>query len=275
MSVNGWFPKLRADGVIASGNAGIWVTPLTGPPVQVSPVGIAPFWAGQTLCYNLNNNTTQIGTFDKPLQRAYNDYASSDDGQWAGFVAGTGRVDRYRLVNGFYIKGASLVGSVIGASAPRFYGSSFGYLFPYQPGADNQRTLFIDGVAKAHGVLLDWVADRTGQCYLYVTATGTYTKRIFDQEFNDITIRSQQDETPIAAFIAPDGLPWILSGTTNAGTFVRYLYSAAGYVIQGELFYPDCRVLGDRLRVVGSSSAGEPRTEWIDFTSPMQDLRLV
>ncbi len=261
---NGWFPKLRADGSAASGNKGIWFVPAGGTPRQVDSVGIGPILAGQTLVYNRNNNTTQVGTAIIPV--AYNDYVGSDIGQWAGFTGGpVGQIVRYN--------GTQPIGvPIIGACAPRFFGGSFGYLTPYQA---TQRVLVVDGVQRASGIIIDWVADRGGSGFTYVTATGTYTKNIFDDKGNNITIRPQQDEVPIVMFLGPDGYPWMLSGTTNSGTFVRMIYSAFGYVIPGELYNPDARIIGDRLHVVGSLSNGAPRDVWIDFTAPKVDLRLV
>lgn len=266
--MNGWFPKLRNDGVIASGNAGIWLTSLAGEPSQVSPVGIGPIWCGQQLVYNRNDGTTQVGV-DKVLPIAYNDYIGCDCGQWAGFKAvGLGQVDRYN--------GSSLTASLPMCCAPRFYGLSFGYLTPYQPPPTNIRTLLVDGVPRASGVIIDWVADRCGGSYLYVVAVGTYGKDIYDNKGNNVTIRSQKDEAPIVNFTNPaDGLPWMLSGTTDSGTFVRMIYSAGGYVIPGELFFPDARIIGSRLHVVGSLANGQPRDVWIDFSAPMVDLRKV
>jgi len=266
VSINGWYPRLRADGVVASGNAGIWISPPAGEPYQVSPVGTSPIWAAITLVYNRNDHTTQVG--NTVLPRAYNEYVGSDSGNWAGFVAvGTGRVDRYN--------GPNLIASLAGVCAPRFLGPQFGYLQPFQPGADNRRALIIEGQTRAEDVILDWQADRGGRFYVYTVATGTYTRRIMDHKGNDCTIRTQADETPLVAFLGLDDLPWILSGTTNSGTFVRMIYSAFGYVIPGELFYPDARIVGDRLKVVGSTSNGTPRVEWIDFSAPKVDLRLV
>ena len=272
--MNGWFPKLRADGVIASGNAGIWRTPLVGTAAQLSPVGTGPVWASSALVYNRNDNTTQVGNggadggWGAVLPIAFNDYVGSDIGQWAGFLSvGTGEIHRY--------KGPTLMDAISGACAPRFYGGAFGYLQPFQPGPGNQRQLIVDGILRASGVIIDWTADRGGRFFVYTRATGTYTKAIIDSKGNDCTIRRQADESPLVAFFGPGDLPWIVSVTPESGTFVRMIYSAGGYVIQGDLYYPDARMMGDRLHVVGSLGNGTPREIWIDFTAPTVDLREV
>jgi hypothetical protein len=276
MTPNAWFSKLRADGVIASGNSGIYLTHLDNTDSQESPVGIGPIWAGRTLVYNRNDNTTQIGKLNT-ITRAYNDYVGSDCGEWAGFDSrGVGKVDRWGLdVSNEPM--AFLLDSIFGVCAPRFLGGLFGYLSPYQSDPDgNIRSLIIDRTVCATGIITDWVADKTGGFFLYVVANGTYTRRIYTQKHQDVTIRVQQDEVPLVAFIGPDGYPWMMSGTTNSGTFVRMIYAAFGYRIEDDLFNPDCRMIDKQLRVVGSDSRGLPRYNiWIDFNSPLIDLRLV
>jgi hypothetical protein len=266
--VNAWFPRLRADGVIASGNNGIWLTQLNNAQIEKSPVGAGPIWAAQRSVYNRNNGTTQVGAEVVPY--AYNDYVGSDHGEWAGFAAvGLGVVDRY---NG-HIK----TDAISGICAPRFCGASFGYLEPFQTGPTNVRTLWLSGATRAAGVIIDWVADRGGNHFLYTVGVGTYGKRIMTHKGEDVTIRSQQDEQPLVTFVGPDDLPWIVSGTTNSGTFVRMVYSAFGYRIPGDLFYPDARMIGDRLRVVGSFNNGAPNFDnWVDFDPAKRiDLRTV
>jgi len=263
--VNAWFPKLRTDGTIASGNAGIWISPVNGLPRQVSTVGTSPIWSADTIIYNRNDGTTQVG--DAVLPAAFNGMVGCDCGQWAGFLAtGSGEIRRYQ--------GLSQIATATATCAPKFFGFSFGWLAPYQTGPDYQRTLTISGRVRASGEILDWFPDRSGAFYVYVAATGTYSRAIWDDKGNNVTIRSQADETPILCFAGPDGLPWILSNAPTAGTFVRMIYSAFGYVIPGDLYYPDARLIGDRLRVVGSWSDGSPRFDvWVDFTAPKVDLR--
>lgn len=275
MSTNGWFSKLRADGVIASGNSGIWITPLSGEPFRVSEVGTSPVWCGQQLVFNRNDGTTQYAASVVP--RAYNEYVGSDAGQWAGFDAsGAGRVDLYHGKTGTKGAEAVLVEPIPSAFAPRFYGASFGYLAPYQTGADYLRALVIDGVSRQTAVIIGWVADRAGGFYVYTVGVGTYGKRLFDNDGHNVTIRAQEDETPLIAFTGIDGLPWMLSNVPSAGTFVRMIYSAWGYLITGDLYYPDARIIGDRLRVVGSDAAGQPRNLWVDFDPAKRvDLRTV
>lgn len=262
--MNSWFPKLRADGVMASGNAGIWLTPLSGSARQIDAVGTNATWAGQMLVFNRNDGTSHVGVDSVPA--AYNEYAGSDDGQWAGFISvGAGSIDRYL--------GRQRVGiATLSACAPRFYGGTYGYLTPFQ---SSLRALIVGGVTVANGIILDWTADRGGCAYTYTVGVGTYGKRIFDNAGNDITIRPQLDEAPQVIFLGLDGYPWLVSQTTNSGTFVRMFYSAFGYRIEGDLFYPDARLIGDRLHVVGSTGNGQPRDIWIDFSAPKQDLRIV
>ena len=94
MTPNGWTPRLRADGLIASGNAGIWLTGGDVGSFEVSPVGIGPIWAGTTLVYYRQDGNTDVGGV--PIAIAYNGLVGSDDGRWAGFFAPDGgRVDVY------------------------------------------------------------------------------------------------------------------------------------------------------------------------------------
>lgn len=260
--MNGWYPALRNDGVIASGDSGIWITPLSGEPKQVSGVGGRPVWCGQQLVYNRNDNTTQYGP-STVLPIAYNEYVGCDGGQFAGFLS-TGVVHRYLWPH------LTPATNVLGC-APRFYGCSFGYLTPYQ---STTRTLMIDGAPVKTAIIIDWCADRCGGSYLYTVGEGTYGKRIFDNKGNDVSIRSQLDEMPIANFTGIDGLPWMLSNVPSAGTFVRMIYSAWGYLITGDLYYPDARIIGDRLRVVASDAHGAPRNLWVEFSDANRvDLR--
>jgi hypothetical protein len=262
MSIDGWFPRLRNDGVLASGSKGIWITPLDGPPALISTVGLRPVWAAQALVYSRDNGTSQVGVETVPT--AYNEYTGSDFGQWAGFYqVGLGRVDLWN--------NRTLVRQIPGACAPRFVGAALGYLTPY---AANTRSLVIDGIARTTAVIVEWCADRGGAAYAYTIANGVSTRRIFDSKGNDCTIRAQQDETAIVMFIGLDGHPWIVSWTP-AMTFVRMIYSAFGYVFPGDFLNADARMIGARAHVVGSLTNGEPRSAWIDFSVPMVDLRKV
>lgn len=259
--MNGWFPKLDAAGRIASGNSGIWLTDAAGSR-QVSPVGTGPVWAGAALAFNRNDGTTDVGGAVVPT--AYNDMVGADDGRWAGFVGvGAGRVDVYR--------GASLLGPpAAGICAPRFGGSRFAYLAPFQPDPSGQRNLVLDNAVVASGVIMDAQLSRGGEFYVYLTATGKYTRQVFDAG-GPVGIRD--DEAPLVAFVGPGGEPWMLSGAGEFA-FVRPLRSPLGYLIEGDLYYPDARMLDGRLRVVASLRDGTPRFDtWIDFTAPRRDLR--
>lgn len=256
--MNAWFPRLNAAGVIASGNAGIWLTDAAGSR-QVSPIGIGPVWAGSTLIFNRNDDkSTDVGGVIVPA--AFNDYRGSEDDRWAGFFApANGRTDVYR--------GTVLQRQIPDACAPRFGGSLFAYLTPYQ---SNTRTLMINDQPVVTDIIMDVQLSRGGEFYVYMVATGTYTRLIRNESHEVISIRN--DEVPLVAFLGPNNERWLLSGTQGP-TWVRPEKSNMGYVIDGELYYPDARMIGDRLRVVGSYSNGTPRfEEWIDFTKPRTNL---
>lgn len=299
MSVNGWWSSLRADGTIASGNEsggpdtqGIWTRPpsLPGQPdppaVRVSTVGERPVWAGQTLVYNRNDGSTVVGA--SIFGEAFNEYLGSDFGQWVGFASvGNGTLYRFGVVTENTPAknvAATFLQSIDSACKPQFFGTTLGYLKPFQ---NIQRQLFIGGTPVAHRIKLtdgrimevgpkpitEWAADRTGAGFVYAVATGQYTKNIIDNFGNNCTIRPAQDETPLVCFIGPDGLPHMLS-QTQTGTLERMIYAQDGHFIPGILDVPDARVIGSQLRVVGSDK-GQPRNLWIDFAAPKVDLRMV
>lgn len=270
--MNGWFPRLRADGVIASGNTSIWLTDLDGVSREVAAVGGSPVWAAQTLVYNLRDGRTQAGSVVLPIE--YSEYAGSDVGQFAGAVQdAVGRVDRYGIDTA-NTTALVMLETIPAACYPRFCGKAFGYLMPYQADAQGHiRTLIVSDIIRHTDTIIDWCANPGGGCYLYTVARGTYARRIFDQRGNDVTIRAQQDETPHAVFIR-DGLPWMASWTPTH-TFVRMIYSAQGYVWEGDFLNADCRMIGSRAHLVGSTSQGQLREAWIDFNQPMVDLREV
>lgn len=260
--MNGWFPKIRTDAVVASGNAGIWLTGGVGSR-QFSPVGIGPVWMGNALVFNQNNGTTYVGGLSIPV--AYNDYRGSDDDRWAGFVAvGEGETVFYR--------GLVADVPVPKACAPRFGGATYGYLTPFQPAADGLRTLVLDGALKAaSGVLLDWAIEPSGAFYVYQVGTSTYGRQIKDEHGAVVSIND--NEAPIALFLGPDGQRWMVSGTTNDGLFVRPVYSDEGYRLVGERFYPDARVYGANLMVASSSSSGVLQVEWVNLYGTRHNLR--
>lgn len=276
--MNGWFPRLRADGVMASGNTSVWLTALDGTARELG-VGGWPVWAGQSLIYNRRDGTTQAGPLT--LAQEYSEYVGSDVGQWAGAVGGNpGRVDRYAFNIGNTAQ-CTLIAFVTAACLPRFCGAQFGYLTPYQADAvGHVRTLMLDDRPVAKDTIIDWCANKGGGCYLYTVSRPT-GKQIFDQRGNNVTIRPQQDEQPWAVFMGPDpdnpknSLPWIASwvGGEHPKTFVRMLYASNGYAWDGDFLNADCRTIGARAHLVGSTSAGVLREAWIDFNAPKVDLR--
>lgn len=257
MSVNGWFPKLRADGTIASGNAGIWLTDGTGSR-QVSTVGTSPFWLGDVLCFNRNDGTTQIGTAVVP--HAYNAYFAFGD-RWTGFVANTtGRVDFYRGVT----KTDDEDGICLAKPAPD---GGMVYVAPY---ADEAKTLVYNNVPIFQGKVTNYVLSWTG-LIAWQIATGTYTRQILNQS-QILSVRD--DEDPILGFEFL-GQTYLVT-QTQIGQLVYPLGSHFGYIRRGDLYYPDGRVFGTRLRLVGSTGTGEPLFDnWIDLTAPRVDLRTV
>lgn len=261
--MDGWFPKLDEAGRVASGSDGIWVTDAVGPRLM-SATGTGPAWAGAQLVFNASDGTTNVDGV--PVPAAYNELVGADDGRWAGFHSvGAGRLDIYR--------GAVRIASEPGICCPRFGGGRFAYLVPFQTAQDEVRSVVLDNAVVATGRIMDVRLSRGGEFYVYLTATGTYTRQIYDQSGRAVGIRD--DEVPLVAFVGPGGEPWMLTGT-DAGAFVRPVSSPLGYLITGELFYPDARMFGGRLRIVASLHDGTPRfNEWVDFSAPRTDLRVV
>ncbi len=255
--MNGWFPKLRADGTIASGNAGIWLTDSSGSR-QVSLIGTGPFWLGNLLCYNRNDGTTQIG--DAIVPHAYNAYFSHGD-KWNGFLASAaGHVDFYTgTVKTGDADGLCLVKPTIDDGRV--------YVSPY---ADEARTLVYNNVPIFQGKVTNYVLSGTG-LIAWQIATGTYTRQILNQS-QILSVRD--DEDPILGFEFL-GQTYLVT-QTQIGQLVYPLGSHFGYIRRGDLYYPDGAVFGNRLRLVGSSGSGDPLFDnWIDLTAPRVDLRKV
>lgn len=252
MSINAWYPKLRADGVIASGNVEIWITPLSGPSFRKSAMGGNPIWAGQTLVYNRNDGTTQVGPV--VVSAAYNEYAGSNIGQWAGGTLGAGRVDRY--------DGATLLEQIPGGCVPGFAGGLFGYLTPLQTAPDLLRTLVVGGIVRTQPAIIEtWVPDKSSREYVYVVVAPGKKKHIVDRLNRDITIRKQQDETPIVLFTGPEEYGTMMLSGIGGFVFARGIYAATGWLlpVTDEFYNSDARMVGDLLWAVGSTHDGQPQ----------------
>ena len=258
--VNGWFPKINASGDILSGNSGIWLSPHGAAPVQLATAGTQPVWAGSARVWNSDANQTIVN--GAVLSGAYNEYRGSDAGPWAGFSAANGGgIDRY--------SNTTVTDRHPTACCPRFGGALFAWLQPYE---STQRTLYLNGAAIATGAIMNVAISPGGEVLVYQTATGEYTRAIWSQDGKNISQRN--DEDPVAAFLAPDGQPWIVTQTPGDGTLVRPAFGYMGYQITGDLYYPDARMFGDRLLVAGSLANGTPRFDaWIDFSAARIDIR--
>jgi len=257
--MNGWFPRLNRLGAIVSGNSGIWVT--QGGSASISPVGTTPAWCGLAPVFNLNDGRSSFN--GEAVPDAYNEYAGSDGYQWAGFSAAAGgRVDVY--------ENARIKRQIPHACVPRFGGPWFCYLQPY---ADSHRQLIRNGGVLATGSILTLAISPGGEVLVYQIATGTYTREILSEDGKRLNLQSE--ETPLAAFLGPDGQPWLFTQTPNKGDLVYPAFSSFGYHVTGDLYNPDARMQDGRLRIVGSTSAGVLREVWIDFSAPRQDLRLL
>ena len=264
--MNGWFGKLRNDAVVASGNAGIWLTYPDGRQQQISPTGIGPVWAGHVLVYSNNDNATATAWTpwaQVPFSAAFNAYVGSDCTE---FAAENPDVVRFRFATTLQGLAVERLEPITGACNPRFYGRSFGYLYPRQLFPDNTRALIIDGVERGpRRITIDWVPDKAGSGYVTVVGDGTtYGKLIFDQLDRNITMRAQHDETPLVCFMGPDGSPWLVTGLLEYRV-VRNAYSAAGWLITGDFRDPDARMIDTRCCVVGSTGSGTQRIEWLDL----------
>lgn len=262
--MNGWFPKIRADGTIASGDTSVWITPPTGAPFIAAEVGGGPVWAGSVLVFNTRQHTTNVGGVI--VAGDYNERQGAEtEGWWAGATnASQGLVEIWQHT--------TLRQRLPTACAPRLGGDRVGYMVPFQPRAGGLRDLVIDGVIAHTDILITWAWARDGSVYVYTVGDGSvYGKIIKDHTGTAISLRP--DEVSLGVFLGPDDQPWMLSGTT-VGLFVRPLYDPMGYLLDG-VDIPDCRMLGGRLRVVGSVQ-GQPKfDQWVDFSQPRRDLREV
>jgi hypothetical protein len=255
--MNGWFPSLNVNNDIISGNNGIWVTPFQSLSTQISPAGTTPCWSGTVPVWNYNDGTTRYGS--SHIAKAYNEYEGSSIDQFAGFTS-DGTFDVYN--HGVF--SVQVQGCV-----PRF-SDVLGYLYPYQ---NSYRQLVVNGITIHEGVITNFVLlDHWSVWVEYVgNVPQLYTS--YDGTLTNITI--EKSENPQFAFYSPDGTGWVVTNTSLGGgvVFVRPLIGYMGYVITGELFYPDGKMINNQLYVVGSSSNGTLRDGWIDFSQPRVDLR--
>ncbi len=257
-SVNGWFPKINSSGVIASGNKGIWLTHPDGKIEQVSLIGTNPFWLNDKLCYNRNDGSTQIGDDIIPL--AYNVYFSSDE-YWTGFL-GTkeGHVDFY--------KNTTKIGDNNGLCLAKYSGANLCYVAPYDK---EDRTLVYNNLPIFQGKITNYVMSPGSGLIAWQIATSTYGRQILNQSFI-ISIRT--DEDPIFAFDYL-GQTYLVT-QTQIGQLIYPIGSHFGYHRPGDLYYPDGKVIDNKLRLVGSDGYGNPLFDnYIDLLSPRQDLRLL
>jgi hypothetical protein len=255
--MNGWFPSLNTDKTIISGNSGIWITPFQGTSNQISPVGTTPCWSATTPVYNHNDETSRYGSATVP--KAYNAYEGSDYGAWAGFTS-DGTIDLYDSEN---------IARQVQGCVPRF-SDIFAYLYPYQ---SSNRQLIVNGIIIHEGVLTNFVLlDHYSVWQEYVGNTPQLFTS-YDGTLTNITIQPSED--PQFSFYAPDGMGWVVTNTSLAGgvQFVRPILGYMGYVITGEMFEPDGRMINGQLYVVGSDSRGNLRTLWINFNDVRMDLR--
>jgi hypothetical protein len=261
--MDAWFPKINAQGEILSGSNGIWLTDVNGHSRDISPVGTSPFWLDEkVVCFNRNDGKTQMGS--GITEAAYNEYRAHGE-RWTGFVPdGAGRVDFYR--------GTVKYDEAEGLCQAWPVGDDgMVYLAPFQSGPTEVRSLVYNNTSIAQGKILAYVLAPSG-LIAWQTATGTYTRQISNQS-QHLSIRD--DETPILGFDFL-GQTYLVTQAGSIGQFVYPLGSHFGYLRRGDLYYPDGRVFGVKLRLVGSTGRGEPLfNEWIDLTSPRTDLSKV
>ncbi len=267
--MNGWYPRISPDAVIASGNDSVWVSDATGAHLYAA-AGLAPVWLGRALLFNRNDNAT-INVGGQILPAVYNDYRGSDTDRWAGF----NDRDFNRQGSVTFYTGLIADVPIAAACTPRIGGARTGYLTPFQTAPDNIRRLVLtDGTAPgaivAEGVIVDWVIDRAGAFYVYQVGTGTYTRQIKDEHGAVVSINDS--EAPIVAFTF-QGERWLVTAS-KGGVFVRPLSSPFGYRLIGDLFYPDARLFGANLLVTSSSSSGVLRRDWVNLYDPRVDLRI-
>lgn len=259
--IDGWFPRLRKDGVVASGANSIWITPTAAEPFQYAIPGARPCWADDILVFNLKNGSSKVGDTIIPIE--YNEYQGSNSHSWAGVIQGkVGQIDIYN--------NTEIMTTILGGCLPRFGGERFAYATPYQaPG--NIRDLIVNGKIVATNTIMEVAFEEHGVFYLYQIATGVYTRQILDDASKAVNIRD--DENLVAAFIGPDNRHWLVTVVNDYGVFIYPVGDTMGYRINDELLNPDVKMFGDKLRVVASHSNGEPQfNTYIDFTASRVDL---
>lgn len=262
--MNGWFPRINRAQDVISGNSGLWLTQ-QGVSVQIAPTGTTPCWAGFAPVWNMNDGHSRFNG-GHVVDRAYSEYRGRDDGYWAGAIqSGAGQVDLY--------ENAQRVASIPGATLPRLGGGRFVFVTPYQ-GTTN-RSLVVDFMPRQTGAITNATISPDGSVLIYQTNYAHIWPE--DKPPTGTPLNARPQETPVAAFIGPDGAPWVVCETPEAGglVLVRPAFSVFGYAVRGELYNSDWRMQGPSLRGVASSSTGMLREVTIDFTVPRQDLRLL
>lgn len=255
--MSAWFPRISARGDVASGDTHVFVN---GEPR--SP-GHHPVWIGDRLVHSMPDGDDRTFAGGGYVPGAYGALTGSDDDRWFGFsTLGDGRLDLYQ--------GSHLVRSFLGATCGRLAPGRFAYLTPYQsvPPA-YERTLFVNDAPLYRGAILDVVLSEH-DCVVQL-ATSTYGRSLRRAE-DDARVSVRDDEIPIATF-RHHGIPWVVATVQPTGTIVHPFGDPLGYLIEGDLYFPDARLFDDRLLVVGSTARGEPLFDnWIDFSAPRVDL---
>ncbi len=253
--MNGWFPHINRVGQIASGSSEVWVDD-----ALVTTEGGNPFWLGTALGYSnrKDGDAARVILPTGEIKAGYNVLTGSDDTRWAGFFApGEGRLDIYA--------GLELARRIEGGCSARFAPGAFAFIHPFQ---STYRALILNEVVVDRGAIVDSALYSDGFIVWCVADGYRYTLKTAS---GDVNIRD--DETLVAAFFGPDEQRWLVTAT-QTGTLVRPMRSHMGYRIVGDLYYPDARMIGARLRVVGSTENGDPLFDnWIDFDAERIDLR--
>lgn len=262
--MNGWFPKINSLNQVASGNDGIFLTNPDNSVVKVSSKGTSPFWIGNKLCYNLNDGRTAVG--DEIIDKAYNNYYGSEISRWTGFIAvGEGKVDFYDGINLYNSADKAVTAKYAGYGS--IYGFNLVYLAPFQA---DIRSLVYNNILIANAFIPDYGISLNGNIAWQI-AVSTYGREIHSY-VGRISIRSDEG---IVAVIDYLGQSWLVT-QCDVGVMIYPFLSHFGYFLPGDLFYPDARVVGNLLRVVGSSNSGEAKFDnYVDLSKARIDLRLI
>jgi hypothetical protein len=268
--MDAWFPDLNARGeIIAGGGVGeIWWCEAGGAWQQVNdgthPKFVDPDWVvfahgDSTRLLNLRSGEVR----DRRI--GYTQYAGGGR-RWAGFYqAATTHLDLYQTIDLLAPNWSLKNGGKCALSRS-------GHLLYYDNFSSATNRMIYDDQVLAVGAAVDLSLCDQGAVWTFATSVHGRAVYFWPLKGSPVNISVQADELLPVIAEGPQG-PWVVTGTHD-GTCARRAGETYGYFRAGDLFNPAAQWHAQTgvLRVVGSSSTGQP-LEWrVDPRTPPIDL---